>query len=189
MGRDESQGCDGTGDVEEVAEVPKANDSALADATDVDTIRSKLWELQRLLNNRKGQALKDQDRLQDELEFTCEGMVAVSKEFTNCWDLHDAACANVNNTSAKLSGAFREVGNRRATHEATCAEGKKASQRAAESHGSAGENELPQRAFQENSQRAHKIRSSFEQQLGIQGQVRKRISASHPPAHVWRPRS
>ena len=84
--------------------------------------------------------LKDQDRLQDELEFTCEGMVAVSKEFTNCWDLHDAACANVNNTSAKLSGAFREVSNRRATHEATCAEGKKASQRAAElrrkSHGS-----------------------------------------------------
>ena len=53
-GRDESQGCHGTGDVEEVAEVPKANDSALADATDVDTIRSKLWELQRLLNNRLG---------------------------------------------------------------------------------------------------------------------------------------
>ena len=50
-------------------------------------------------------ALKDQDRLQDELEFTCEGMVPASKEFTNSWALHNAACANVNNTSAKLSGA------------------------------------------------------------------------------------
>ena len=63
-------------------------------------------------------ALKDQDRLQDELEFTCEGMVAASREFTSCWALHNAGCANVNNTSAKLSGAFREVSNRRATHEA-----------------------------------------------------------------------
>ena len=30
-------------------------------------------------------AQKDQDRLQDELEFTCESMVTASKEFTNCW--------------------------------------------------------------------------------------------------------
>ena len=42
------------------------------------------------------------------------------------------ARANVNNTSAKLSGAFREVRNRRATHEAVCAEVKKASQRTAD---------------------------------------------------------
>ena len=56
-------------------------------------------------------AQKDQDRLQDELEFTCEGLVTASKEFANCWALHNAACANVNNTSAKLSGAFREVSN------------------------------------------------------------------------------
>ena len=35
-GRDKSQGCDETGDVEGVAQVPKASDSALADATDVD---------------------------------------------------------------------------------------------------------------------------------------------------------
>ena len=37
-------------------------------------------------------AQKDQDRLQGGLEFTCEGMVTASKEFTNCWALHDAAC-------------------------------------------------------------------------------------------------
>ena len=29
-------------------------------------------------------AQKDQDRLHDELEFTCEGIVIASKEFTNC---------------------------------------------------------------------------------------------------------
>ena len=52
-------------------------------------------------------AQKDQDRVQDELEFTCEGMVTASKQFTSCWALHSAACANVNNTSAKLRGAFR----------------------------------------------------------------------------------
>ena len=38
-GQDKSQGCDGTGDVEGVAQVPKASDSALADATDGDTKR------------------------------------------------------------------------------------------------------------------------------------------------------
>ena len=42
-GRDKSRDCDGTEDVEGVAQAPKASDSALADATDVETIRSKLW--------------------------------------------------------------------------------------------------------------------------------------------------
>ena len=51
-------------------------------------------------------AQKDQDHLQDELEFTCEGMVTASKEFRNCWALHNAACADFNNTSSKLSGAL-----------------------------------------------------------------------------------
>ena len=59
-------------------------------------------------------------------------MVTASKEFTNCLALHNAACANVNNTSAKLSGAFMEVSNCRATHEGVCAEVQKASQRIAE---------------------------------------------------------
>ena len=124
---------------------------------------------------------KDQERLQDELEFTCEGMVTASKEITNCWALHKAACANVNNTSAKLS-AFREVSNRRATHEAT-AEVKKASQRTADLKRKATEAHEKTRspsALQENHQRAHKIRSSCEQQLGIPGQVHKRNSCRHP---------
>ena len=43
-----------TEEVEGVAQVPTASDSAPADATDVETIRSKVWEQQRLLNNQNG---------------------------------------------------------------------------------------------------------------------------------------
>ena len=53
-GRDKSQGYDGTEDVGGVAQVFKVTGSAPADATDVEKIQSKLWELQRLLSNRKG---------------------------------------------------------------------------------------------------------------------------------------
>ena len=60
-----------------------------------------------------GRAQKDQARLQDELECTCEDLATASKEFSNCWATHEAA-------SAKLSRAFREVSDRRATHEAIC---------------------------------------------------------------------
>ena len=75
---------------------------------------------------------KVRERLQDELEFTCEGIVTASKEFTSSWALHNAACENVNATSEKLNGALREVSNRRRTHEAMCAEVKRASHRTSE---------------------------------------------------------
>ena len=52
-GHDKSQGCDGTKGVVEVPLASAASDSALADATNADAIRTKLGELQRLLN-RKG---------------------------------------------------------------------------------------------------------------------------------------
>ena len=77
-------------------------------------------------------ARKEQERLQEELENTCEGIVTASKEFMSSWTLPNAACENMNATSAKLNGAFREVSNRRATHEAVCAEVKRASQRTSE---------------------------------------------------------
>ena len=70
-------------------------------------------------------AQKDQDRLQDELEATCESMVIASREFTNCWALHEVASANLN-------GTFREVSNCRALHEVTCVDLKKACQRTVE---------------------------------------------------------
>ena len=58
-------------------------------------------------------AQKDQERLQDEMEGTRESMVIASREFTNCWALHEVA-------SASLNGAFREVSNCRALHDVTC---------------------------------------------------------------------
>ena len=59
---------------------------------------------------------KEQKRLQDDLEFSCEGIVTASKRVYELLVLHHAACENVDVTSAS---------NRRATHEAVCAEVKK----------------------------------------------------------------
>ena len=70
-------------------------------------------------------AQKDQDRLQDELECACEDLATASREFSNCRATVDAA-------SAKLSSAFREDRNRWATHEAICAEGRKACHKSSE---------------------------------------------------------
>ena len=56
---------------------------------------------------------------------------------------------NVNNTSAK----FREVSNRRATHEATCAEVKKASQRTADLKRKASEANEKTRSHRDRSRR------------------------------------
>ena len=52
-GRDKSQGCDGARDVVEVPQASKGSNSAHADATHADMVRTKLWERQRLLKNRK----------------------------------------------------------------------------------------------------------------------------------------
>ena len=54
-------------------------------------------------------AQKDQDRLQDELDCSCEDLATVSREFPNCWATQEAA-------NAKLSC------NRHAAHEAICVE-------------------------------------------------------------------
>ena len=64
-------------------------------------------------------AWKDQDRPLDELECSCEDLATASQEFSNCWATHEAA-------SAKLSSAFRKVSCRRPTHEAICAEARRA---------------------------------------------------------------
>ena len=60
-------------------------------------------------------AQKHQDRSQDEMEATLESMDIASRDFTNCW--------------AHLNGAFWEVSNCWALHEAACAELKTACQR------------------------------------------------------------
>ena len=62
---------------------------------------------------------KDQGRLQDDLDCSCDDLAAATKEFSDCWAAHEA-------TGVKLCNAFREVCKRRATHEVKCVEAKKA---------------------------------------------------------------
>ena len=59
-------------------------------------------------------AHEDQDRPVDELEWSNEDLATAFKEFSTCWATHEA--------STKVSSAVREVSDRRATHEAICAE-------------------------------------------------------------------
>ena len=66
-----------------------------------------------------GRAQKDQDRLQDELDCSCEDVATAVREFSNCWAAQEAAIA-------KTSIAFREICKKRATHEAICVEARKA---------------------------------------------------------------
>ena len=67
-------------------------------------------------------AQKDQDRLQDKLDCSCEDLATASREFSNCWATQEAA-------NAKLSSASREVCNRRAAHEAIRVEARRAWQK------------------------------------------------------------
>ena len=93
-------------------------------------------------------AQKDQDRLQDELEATCDSMVTVSKEFTNCW--------------ATLNGALREVDNCRALHEETCVDLKKACQSTAEIKRKANDAHERTRSHRERCRRVTKEHTKSE---------------------------
>ena len=66
--------------------------------------------------------LKEQGRLQDDLDDSSDALSAATKDFTDCWAAHEA-------TGVKLCNAFREVSNRRAAHEELCVDAKKALQR------------------------------------------------------------
>ena len=53
-GRDKTRGDAGTEEDGEDAPAPKVSVPVPADVTDIETTETKLWELHRLLNNRKG---------------------------------------------------------------------------------------------------------------------------------------
>ena len=53
-------------------------------------------------------AQKDQDRLKDELDCSCEDMATAARELSNSWAAQEAA-------TAKTRGAVREICNRRAS--------------------------------------------------------------------------
>ena len=62
---------------------------------------------------------KDQGRLQDDLDCSCDALAAATKDFLDWWAAHEA-------TGVKPCNAFRKVSNRRAAHEALCVDAKKA---------------------------------------------------------------
>ena len=103
-------------------------------------------------------AQNDQDRLRDEMEVTCESMVAASKEYTT--------------RSANLDGAFRKVNCCRALHMEACAGLKKACQRTAKlkrKATDAHDKTRSHRTLQKSNQGTDKIRSSREPQSGVDG--------------------
>ena len=75
-----------------------------------------------VLHDELERARKDRDRLQDELDCSCEDMATAAREFSNCWAAPEAA-------TFKPSSSFRRICTRRAAHEAICAEARKAWQR------------------------------------------------------------
>ena len=186
--RDRNHGRVAADSATHTAPAHSAWDSAAATATEKEAFRSRLGQLHRLVNNRKGslnatndknaeandraydmklktiQALdtltqeygnfevsmkkvmfeheegdvlyaivteatdelerapNDQDRLQDELDCSCEDLATAAREFSDCWAAQEAA-------NAKLSSAFREVCDGRAAHEAICVEARRAWQK------------------------------------------------------------
>ena len=69
--------------------------------------------------------VKEQSRLQDDLDSSSDALTAATKDFTDCWAAHEA-------TGVKLCSAFREVSNRRAARDELCVDAKKALQRTLE---------------------------------------------------------
>ena len=84
-------------------------------------------------------AQKDQDRPQDELGF--------GQCFQGIFELLGHPRSSYEAASAKLSSAFKKVSNRRATHEAICAEVRKACPQT-QSLGGSREHDLSQRAYE-----------------------------------------
>ena len=93
-----------------------------------DTLRVATMEVAEELER----TLKQQSRLQDDLDSSSDALTAATKDFTDCWAAHEA-------TGERLCDAFREVRNRRAAHDELCVDAKKALQRRsqAQSHGNA----------------------------------------------------
>ena len=69
--------------------------------------------------------LKEQGRLQDDLDSLSDVLTAAAKEFADCWAAHEA-------TGAKPCHAFRESSNRRAFHDELSVAAKQALQRTLE---------------------------------------------------------
>ena len=69
--------------------------------------------------------LKEQSRLQDDLDSSSDALTAATKDFTDCWAAHEA-------TGVQPCHAFGEVSNRRAVHDELSVAAKQALQRTLE---------------------------------------------------------
>ena len=100
-------------------------------------------------------ALKDQGRLQDDLDCSSDALAAATKEFSDCWAAHEA-------TGGKLCNAFREVCNRRAAHEEICVDAEEGAatniRNKAQGHGDTGRCGGPQGANKTHHERARQGR-------------------------------
>ena len=68
-------------------------------------------------------AQKDQDRLQDELEATCESMVIASREFSNCRAPHEVTCVDLKKAcewTAELKRKADDAPERTRSHRERC---------------------------------------------------------------------
>ena len=93
-----------------------AHEQEAGDAMHVETL-AVAEELER--------TLKEQSRLQDDLDSSSDVLTAGTKEFADCWAAHEV-------TAVKLCHAFREVSNRRAVHDEVSVAAKQALQRTLE---------------------------------------------------------
>ena len=106
-------------------------------------------------------------------------MVNASKEFPNCWALHNAACANVKNTNANwVAPSEKSAIAERLTKQLAL---KKASQRTVEVKRKATEAHEKMSSHRERSRRVtnEHTRSEVAVNNSMGWQVRKRYSASH----------
>ena len=94
----------------------------MANATHEQEARDVLHAATREVAEEVERTLKEQGRLQDDLDNSSDALTTATKDFSDCWAAHEA-------TGVELCNAFREVCNRRAAQEELCVNAKKALQR------------------------------------------------------------
>ena len=126
---------------------------------------------------------KDQGRLQDDLDCSSDDLAAATKDFSDCSAAHEA-------TSAKLCNAFREVCNRRATHEAICVEARKALHRTYDIKRKASEIHESLSTHRERTRRISNEHARADANVddGIGSLGRAVQAAAKEQLDMWRPR-
>ena len=122
-----------------------------------------------------GRTQKDQGRLQDDLDCSCDALAAATKEFSDCWATHKA-------TGVKLCS------DRRATHEVICVDAKKALHRTFEIKRKATEiQEGVAGANKTHHERAARAEGHVNEGIGFLGRaLQAAAKTTHSLTCVWR---